>query len=164
MKARVWGARFKSQGFTLVELMIVVGIIGILVAVAIPAYQDYTNRSRLAEAYQLGAVAQNAVAEHYGRWGKFPDNNAAAGLYAPESYRGRYVSAIEVKGGVVRIGIILSKKSYSLYLRPAVAEGSAPALLWACGDSDKALPKGVTAVGKLGKDTLPSNLLPAVCK
>lgn len=157
--------RVESAGFTLVELMIVVAIIGILAAVAIPAYSDYLNRSRVAEAFSLVGGAQRAVGEYYGRWGKLPDNNAMAGLYPPTSYRGRFVRDIEVKGGMVRVGLDLSGKNYSLYLRPAVSEsGPVESLIWVCGKGDKSLPKGYVLAGVAGKDNPPDRFVPASCK
>ena len=62
----------KATGFTLIELMFVVAIIGILAAVAIPAYNDYTIRARVSEAFLVAGEAQRAVAEYYDRWGRLP--------------------------------------------------------------------------------------------
>lgn len=70
----------KQQGFTLIELMIVVAIIGILAAVALPAYQDYTIRARVTEAIGFAAAAKTAVSEHRISRGDWPADNAAAGL------------------------------------------------------------------------------------
>lgn len=69
-----------QQGFTLIELMIVVAIIGILAAIAIPAYQDYTTRAKLTEAVNALAPAKTSVAEFFVSQGSMPANAAAAGF------------------------------------------------------------------------------------
>ena len=69
----------KQQGFTLIELMIVVAIIGILAAIAIPAYQDYTIRAQVSEGLNLSAGAKAAVAEYFMDSGNFPTTNTEAG-------------------------------------------------------------------------------------
>ena len=69
-----------QKGFTLIELMIVVAIIGILAAIAMPAYQDYTIRAQVSEGLTLAAAAKAAVAEFYANKGKWPSDNSAAGM------------------------------------------------------------------------------------
>jgi len=71
-----------QKGFTLIELMIVVAIIGILAAVALPAYQDYTRRAHVSEGLTLASAAKTAVAEFHASQGSFPTTNAGAGLAA----------------------------------------------------------------------------------
>ncbi len=75
-----------QQGFTLIELMIVVAIIGILAAVAIPAYQDYTIRAKLTEAMSIGAQAKTAVSEYYISEGSMPADQTTAGFETNTSY------------------------------------------------------------------------------
>ncbi|TCP15280.1 type IV pilus assembly protein PilA [Crenobacter luteus] len=70
----------EQHGFTLIELMIVVAIIGILAAIAIPAYQDYTKRAHVSEGLQLAAGAKTAVTEYYASNGAWPDSLTKAGL------------------------------------------------------------------------------------
>jgi type IV pilus assembly protein PilA len=90
-----------QQGFTLIELMIVVAIIGILAAVAIPAYQDYTIRAQVSEGMGLAGGAKTAVAEFYTQRGTMPQLNSNAGLAVADEISGTYVSSVRVSGGLI---------------------------------------------------------------
>lgn len=85
-----------QQGFTLIELMIVVAIIGILAAIALPAYQDYTIRTQVSEGQTLMAGAKTAVTEFWSDKGRFPGTNESAGVSAAGSIVGSYVTQVQV--------------------------------------------------------------------
>ena len=86
----------KQQGFTLIELMIVVAIIGILAAIAIPAYQDYTIRAQVSEGLNLSGAAKAAVTEYYQDRGVFPSSNTIAGLANDTDIQCKYVAKVTV--------------------------------------------------------------------
>jgi len=166
------GAR---AGFTLIELMMVVGIIGILAAVALPAYSSYLVRGRVAEAFSLGEEVQKSVVAYYGRWGVLPHDNAAAGLPAPASLRGASVASIEVRDGAVVVRLdpmalgggdarLRADVPRALVLRPAFdrARGGAT-MAWVCNERDAA--PGMQAVPlPTGVELLPAQVLPTICR
>ena len=136
----------KQQGFTLIELMIVVAIIGILAAIAIPAYQDYTIRAQVSEGLNLSGGAKVAVTEYSQDRGDFPGTNTEAGISDSTQITGKYVKSVSVGGsGVVSVAYgndahTVLKDVGILVMTPANNTGS---VSWTCDSTtivDKHLP------------------------
>ncbi|HFA8908502.1 TPA: pilin, partial [Neisseria gonorrhoeae] len=128
-----------QKGFTLIELMIVIAIVGILAAVALPAYQDYTARAQVSEAILLAEGQKSAVTEYYLNNGEWPENNTSAGVASPDKIKGKYVQKVEVNNGVVTAemksdGVNKEIKDKRLSLWAKREDGS---VKWFCGQPVK---------------------------
>ncbi|ENW0195737.1 pilin, partial [Neisseria gonorrhoeae] len=124
-----------QKGFTLIELMIVIAIVGILAAVALPAYQDYTARAQVSEAILLAEGQKSAVTEYYLNNGIWPENNGDAGVASSGEIKGKYVESVTVTNGVVTaemksdgVNKEIQGKRLSLW-----AKRQAGSVKWFCG-------------------------------
>ena len=155
-----------QKGFTLIELMIVVAIIGILAAIAIPAYQDYTIRSQVTEGLNLAAEAKTAVSEFNSDRGRLPDNNISAGVATDTSITGNYVTSVLVtaSGGIdITFGNKANAQNLAgnlVSLRPG--RTAAGGLTWICGYA--AVPTGTTAPTAADATNVNPKFLPASCR
>ena len=129
-----------TQGFILLDIMMTVAVLGILVAIAIPTYHDYTTRAQVSEALTLTEPIRDRLARYYDYHGAFPPDNASAGLPTPAQLRGRYVESVQVDSGAVQVRVRLVGQTVgTLTLRPALlAQHPYGAVHWVCGH---ALPK-----------------------
>ncbi|HGG8562387.1 TPA: pilin [Neisseria meningitidis] len=158
-----------QKGFTLIELMIVIAIVGILAAVALPAYQDYTARAQVSEAILLAEGQKSAVTEYYLNHGEWPKNNTSAGVASSSTIKGKYVKEVEVKNGVVTATMLstgvnneIKGKKLSLW-----AKRQAGSVKWFCGQpvtrNDTAKDDAVTAAAT-GTDKIDTKHLPSTCR
>jgi len=138
----------RQAGFTLIELMIVVAIIAILAAIALPAYQDYVIRSQISEGLALGEGSKSAVWEFISDTGRLPPNNASAGLASSASITGNYVQSVNVEAGLItatfgnKANVLISGDA--LLLSPITQAGSIP---WTCRSTN-----------------VPGQYLPTICR
>ncbi|EMT5618911.1 pilin [Neisseria gonorrhoeae] len=162
-----------QKGFTLIELMIVIAIVGILAAVALPAYQDYTARAQVSEAILLAEGQKSAVTEYYLNNGEWPENNGAAGVAStPTDIKGKYVQKVEVNNGVVTAqmastGVNKEIQGKKLSLWAKRQDGS---VKWFCGQpvtrtEANAKDDTVTAANDAGNGTnIETKHLPSTCR
>jgi type IV pilus assembly protein PilA len=141
----------QTQGFTLIELMIVVAIIAILSAIAIPAYQNYLIRSQVTEGFSLATGAKAAVWDFTANTGRYPPNNTSAGLVSAASISGQYASSVTVTGGLISVAFQGSRANVALsgkvlVLSPVTGAGS---IQWNCS---------------LPHTTIPGQYLPSACR
>lgn len=153
----------RSAGFTLIELMIVVAIVGILAAVAVPAYLNYTTRAQVTEGLTLAGSLKTAMVETYANTGSWPATRADAGADAASS--GKYVASVDAVSGVVLItygvGAAGELAGDVLALAPGVDEGGNVA--WTCGKA--AADEAFTWAGDAAAATTVDNkFLPASCR
>jgi len=160
----------RQKGFTLIELMIVVAIIGILAAIAIPAYQDYTIRSQVSEGLTLAGAAKAAVAESFSQTGTAPANRTVAGMSNNAAdTNGKYVSSVDIQNGtiVITYGVEANTKiatagNNTLALVPYQTADSSVA--WRCGTANAPNATGTTILGNAVNTTVLPKYLPKACR
>ena len=139
-----------QKGFTLIELMIVVAIIAILAAIAIPAYQNYLIRAQVSEGSVLADGGKTAVAEFYQNTGRFPTSNTSAGLAPAGSIQGKYTTSVTITSGIItavfggQANTAVANKNFVLSAIPT--QGS---MSWSCD---------------VAGTTVPTQYLPTACR
>ena len=156
----------RDNGFTLIELMVVVSIIGILASVAMPQYQVYVHRSEVTEALGMAANIREDVTAYYVETLEFPRNNKQAGIPESDKLIANRITGVEVSDGAIHVtlGNKVAKplRGKVLTFRPATVDGSPISpISWLCGYDEPV--KGMTAVGA-NKTSLSDEYLPAACR
>ncbi len=158
--------KFQSRGFTLIELMIVVAIIGILATMAVPSFQDRVIRTEVSEGIELAGFVKEAVARYYAKSGQLPADNSTADLPPHDRIVGNFVTDVAVQGGTITItfGNMTNKflTGKKLSLRPAIVKGYQQVpIAWVCGLAG--VPEKMTASGSNHTNLVPA-YLPLDCR
>ncbi|MBT8449216.1 MAG: pilin [Gammaproteobacteria bacterium] len=156
----------KLNGFTLIELMIVVAIMGIMVTLTLPSFQQYTVKTQLAEAITLTDDLKEDIAAYYKQYQKMPANNDAAGLPQANQLIGNYVSKVTVEDGAIHVQLgnkvnqnLLGK---TITLQPFTVDGSPKSpISWGCGFAK--VPEGMRRQGENNTD-IDRYYLPVQCR
>lgn len=169
--------KHSQKGFTLIELMIVVAIIGILAAIAIPAYQDYTVRSKVTEGLNLASSAKVSVSEGF-QSNDIPGVNAAASAWNSNFTPTKYVQSVAITAGTGVITITYSNTTpqvsgKTVMLTPSITVGNAPAALatgqsgnidWSCASSTNATATARSLPVTTGSSMVDARYVPTECK
>lgn len=158
-------------GFTFVELLIVIAIISILAAIALPAYQTYVIRSQVAEGLTLLGDARVGINEFHSRWGRMPADNGEAGLPPPDDMHGKFVRSIRVIEGGLVAAMELGKDHdgqaihRTLTFQPWVrTQSTGSPIVWSCGLQDPGLSDDYHAYGSVADNPIEDLWLPANCR
>ena len=153
-------------GFTLIELMIVIVIIGIMATMALPTYHDRIVRAQVEEAIELSEIAKQAIVEYHAHTQRFPENNRQALIPAADKLIGNYVKEVKIDHGAIhvklgnRINAHVAGKV--LTLRPAVVtESPESPISWLCGYAQPV--PDMEGIGD-NQTTVPERYLPLVCR
>ena len=159
-----------QKGFTLIELMIVVAIIGILAAIAIPAYQDYTIRSQVTEGMNLASAVETGIAEYFANTGSWPTALSDAGIAS--SPQGKYVTGITVTSGLITITygnqVNANVAGNQLGMQPRLSPNND--VVWLCGRNTGGSgitlsdPASGAAGSAVGATTILDKYLPQTCR
>ncbi len=138
-----------QKGFTLIELMIVVALIGIIAMIAMPAYQTYLIRAQIAEGLNIVGPVKQAVVEFHKDTGNYPANNSQAALQTPTNYAGNYVESISVNGATISI-LYGNKANAEIngWTVSVIAQDNVGSTIWVCESGG----------------TIPSKYLPSACR
>ena len=163
-----------QTGFTLIELMIVIAIIGILAAIAIPTYQDYVARAQVTEGLSLAAGLEEAISEYHNQYDAFPAAGVTtappAGLGLPGTVVGKYGQVDITAGGIIQELFSATAPSAASKKLDALVLGISPGLngngdiVWRCGTSTPPTLTGGTQPPATGTTITNPNWLPASCK